>query len=57
MISHPVNGKIAAYQTLAANKLVEAYNNHELKGKLNEIASTLNEESNPVVVIMKYKGI
>jgi len=27
----------------------------ELKGKLKEIAAGLNEESNPVIMLMKYK--
>lgn len=55
MISHPVNGKIATFQILTANQLVEAYNNQELKGRLKEIAATLNEESNPVLLLMKCK--
>ncbi|MBN2745916.1 MAG: 6-bladed beta-propeller [Bacteroidales bacterium] len=55
MTSHPVNGEIATFQTLEAYQLVEAYKNDELKGKLKEIASQLNEESNPVIMVMKYK--
>ncbi|MBW6535465.1 MAG: 6-bladed beta-propeller [Mariniphaga sp.] len=56
MISHPVNGEIAAFQNLEAYQLVEAYKNDELKGRLKEIASELNEESNPVIMVMKYKN-
>jgi len=55
MNSSPVNNQIAAVQPIAAYQLVEAYENDQLKGKLNEIAAGLNEESNPVVMVMKYK--
>ncbi|WP_298648623.1 hypothetical protein [uncultured Proteiniphilum sp.] len=55
MISNPVNGEIAAFQTLAASQLVEAYENNELKGKLKEIVVELDEDSNPVIMLTKYK--
>lgn len=55
MTSHPVNGKIACFQTLAANRLVEAYENDGLKGRLKEIAANLNEESNPVLMLVRNK--
>ena len=55
MISNPVNGEIAAFQTLAASQLVEAYENNELKGKLKEVTAELDEDSNPVIMLMKYK--
>ena len=55
MISHPINGEIAAFQTIDAFRLVDAYRKDELKGKLKEIAAGLNEESNPVIMLMKYK--
>ena len=35
--------------------LIEANENGELKGKLKEIASTLDEESNPVLMLARYK--
>ncbi|MBN2635718.1 MAG: 6-bladed beta-propeller [Prolixibacteraceae bacterium] len=54
--SHPVNGdEIAAFQNLEAYQLGEAYKNNELKGNLKEVAAKLNEESNPVIMLMKYK--
>ncbi|MEL5893924.1 6-bladed beta-propeller [Bacteroides sp. GD17] len=53
--SHPINGKIATYQTLSAARLVDAYENDELKGKLKEIAAELNEESNPVLMLVKNR--
>ena len=55
MTSHPVNGEIAAFQNIEAYQLVEAYKNDGLKGKLKEIAAGLNEGSNPVIMVMKYK--
>jgi hypothetical protein len=55
MTSHPLNNVIATFQSLAAGQLVEAYENDELKGKLKEIAAELDEESNPVIMLMKYK--
>ena len=49
------NREIAACIALDASGLIEAYQKNELKGHLKEIASTLNEESNPVIMLMKYK--
>ena len=56
MTSYPVNdGEIAAFQNLQAFKLVEAYKKNELTGKLKAIAAELDEESNPVIMVMKEK--
>lgn len=55
MTSHPVNRDIATFQNLEAYRLVEAYKKDELKGNLKEIASKLNEGSNPVIMVLKYK--
>ena len=49
------NDEIAFYQRLEAHELVEAHEKGELKGKLKEIASTLDEEDNPVIMLVKYK--
>ena len=49
------NGDVATYQNLAADRLVEAYADNKLKSPLKEIAEKLNEESNPVVMLIKYK--
>ena len=46
---------VATYQNLAADRLVEAYADNKLKSPLKEIAEKLNEESNPVVMLIKYK--
>jgi hypothetical protein len=51
-----INNEIAFWQTLEAYELVEAYKKGEIKdGKLKEIASKLNEEDNPVIMLVKYK--
>jgi hypothetical protein len=55
MTSYPVNNELAAFKTLQAYRLVEAYKKDELKGKLKEIAAGLSEGSNPVIMVMKYK--
>ena len=50
-----VNNKIAFYQALPADELIEAQENGKLKGKLSDIASHLDMEDNPVVMIVKPK--
>lgn len=55
MTSKFISDKIAYWQILEANSLVEAYEKGELKGKLKEIAAKLDEESNPVLMFAKYK--
>ena len=50
-----VNNEIAFLQRLEAFELVEAYEKGQLKGKLKEIAATLEEESNPVLMLVKHK--
>ena len=47
--------EIASYRTLHAHELVEAYEKGKLKGKLKEIASTLDEEDNGVIMLLKQK--
>lgn len=49
------NGDVATYQNLTADRLIEAYSGNNLKSPLKEIAAKLNEESNPVIMLMKYK--
>ncbi|WP_313382192.1 6-bladed beta-propeller [Proteiniphilum saccharofermentans] len=55
MTSCLVNSEIAICRTLEAGELVEAYENDELKGKLKEIAAGLDEDSNPVIMLIKHK--
>lgn len=52
----PVNHEIESWQPLEAHQLVESYKKGELKGRLKEIAATLNEESNPVIMLIKHKN-
>lgn len=55
MVDRLVDGKVAAYQELTAESLVEAYQKNELKGELKEIAAGLDEESNPVLMLVKHR--
>ena len=55
-IFSPVNHKIATWcATLEAYKLVESYKKGELKGKLKELAAKLDEDDNPVIMMVKHK--
>jgi hypothetical protein len=54
-VLRPVNHEIESYQPLEADQLVESYRKGELKGKLKEIAATLDEDSNPVIMLLKHK--
>ena len=50
------NSKDIAFATrLEAPDLVEAYNDGKLRGPLKDIASKIDEEDNPVILIAKYK--
>lgn len=49
------NQEIAFCQKLEADKLIEALAKGELSGKLKDIAATLNENSNAVIMLAKYK--
>ena len=51
----PLNDEIASWQILEAYQLVEDYEKGKLKGKLKEIASKLDKEDNPVIMLIKYK--
>lgn len=53
----PINHEIASWYSLEAYQLVESYNKGELKGKLKEIASKLDEDSNPVIMLIKNKSL
>ena len=48
--------KIESWQTFEAHRLVESLENGELKdGKLKEIAAKLDEDSNPVIMLVKHR--
>ena len=56
MAQKTVNSEIAFVQKIEAYELVESYKKGELKdGKLREIAAKLDEEDNPVIMLVKYK--
>jgi hypothetical protein len=55
MVRLAQNGTILCAGALQPHKLIEAYEKGELKGKLKEIASSLNEDSNPVLMILTAK--
>jgi hypothetical protein len=50
-----VNDEIATWLSLEAHHLVESYEKGELQGRLKEIAAGLDEESNPVVMLVKHR--
>ena len=55
MIPNTINQEIAFFQTIEAFELVESNKKGELKGKLKEVASRLDEEDNPVIMLVKNK--
>lgn len=55
MIRFAQNRTVSCVQTLEAQKLMDALEKGELKGRLKKIASTLTEDSNPVMAIMTEK--
>ena len=50
-----INQDIANWYPFDAPELIEAYKEGKLKGRLNEIATKLNEDSNHVIMLIKYK--
>jgi hypothetical protein len=55
MKTRPGNNEIATWQRLEAYQLIKSYGDGELQGKLKEVAATLAEESNPVIMLIKHK--
>jgi hypothetical protein len=49
------NSKIAYWQIFDSYELVEQYEKGGLKGKLKEVASQLDVDSNPVIMVVKHK--
>lgn len=54
--SKPINHTIATTQSLDAFSLREAYEDGKLKGRLKEITAGLEEESNPIILLIKHKN-
>ena len=55
MMRETLNDEIAFWQKIEADELVESYGKGELNGKLKENAEGLEEEANPVIMLVKYK--
>ncbi|MDR2586293.1 MAG: 6-bladed beta-propeller [Prevotellaceae bacterium] len=55
MNSWPINDNVSACKSLGADSLVDAYKKGQLKGKLRDIAAALDENDNPVVMLIKNK--
>ena len=52
----PVSHEIESWQSIDAHQLVESLEKGELKdGKLKEIATKLDEDSNPVIMLVKHR--
>lgn len=51
------NDEIAFAERIEASELIEAYEAGKLQSKLKEIAAGLHEESNPVIMLAKYKKV
>ena len=57
MTAKSINRDIENVTSLSASRLVEIYKKEQLKdGKLKDIASKLNEEDNPVIMLVKQKN-
>ncbi|GHT10475.1 hypothetical protein FACS189426_10740 [Bacteroidia bacterium] len=54
-VTRSVNHEIESWYPLQSYQLVESYRNGELKGKLKDIAAKLDEDSNPVIMLIKHK--
>lgn len=54
-VQETTNSEIAFWQKLEPHELIEAYQKGQLKGRLKEIAADLEEDSNPVIMLVKYK--
>jgi hypothetical protein len=52
----PINNKGESWYSIDAPSLREDYKTGKLKGKLKEIAATLDEDSNPVIMVVKRKN-
>jgi hypothetical protein len=55
MMQNNINDGIVFWEIIEAYQLVEAYKKEELKGKLKEIAAKMEEEDNPVIMLVKRK--
>jgi len=55
MFNASTNNEIVFWQKIEADDLFEAHEKGQLKGSLKEIAAELEKESNPVIMLVRYK--
>ena len=55
MVLSPESSEVAFYHKIEPSGLVDSYKKGDLKGKLKEIASKLDPEDNPVIMLIKHK--
>ncbi len=55
LLASPLEYPVALALSLEAPDLVEAYRSDKLRGELKEIAATLDEEANAVIMILNHK--
>ena len=53
--NRPLNDEISCWKTLDTSQLVEDNKGGNLQGRLQEIAATLDEEDNPVIMLIKHE--
>jgi hypothetical protein len=51
----PINNEVISYFPFEAPDLIEALADGKLSGRLKELASTLDEEDNPVIMLVKRR--
>ena len=56
MINEPLNSDALFSISWDAAELVELLHENKLQGKLKKIAGTLDEEDNPVIMLMRQKA-
>ncbi len=54
-MARPVNHDIESWLFINADKLTESYEKGELTGRLKEMAAGLEEDANPVIMLLKHK--
>ena len=54
-IQKNINDGIVFWQEIGADELVESYKKGELKGKLKEVAAELEDDSNPIIMLVKNR--
>ena len=53
--NRPLNSEVPCWKMLNVSRLVEDNKGGKLQGRLRKIAATLDEEDNPVIMLIKHK--